>query len=210
MSLFSSVFFHPTVMLRRSVLVDNNLAYQPGFESVEDYDFWVRLLEHTQGANLDQPLVRYRVHAESISSQYKQEQMIKHAQISFAYIRRTFPEIQITPDEHAMLVAAFTGNLSPLQNRKRPALARRYLQLWQAFVRRHRGNPALKRVTHTAVLLAGKIGLYPPFQSGWMETIHGLYAADPLWEFYFGLQFINMIYLKIQGTRLEHMRQGSL
>jgi hypothetical protein len=118
-----------------------------------------------------------------------------------------FPKIQFSPDEHAMLVAAFTGTLIPSHNHERPVLARRYLELWQAFVVRHRGNPSLPRLRHKAVLLAGKIGLYPPFQPGWMKTVHCLFSADPLWEFYFSFQLINMIFLKIQGKRISHLRQ---
>jgi glycosyltransferase involved in cell wall biosynthesis len=210
MSLLANVFFHPTVMIRRAVLTEYSLCYQPGIQSGQDYDLWVHMLEHTQGANLDQPLVRYRVTAESISSQYKQEQMVNHNQISFAYIQRMFPEIRFAPAEHAMLVAAFTGRLSSSQSRQRPALARRYLELWRAFVLRHRGNPALKRLRHEAVILAAKMGLYPPFQPGWLETMRCLFAADPEWVFYFAVEFSNMVRLKLLGIHLSRLRRVSL
>ena len=209
-SLLANVFFHPTVMFRRAVLTEFNLGYQPGLQSGQDYDLWVHMLEHTQGANLDQPLVRYRVTAESISSQYKQEQMVNHNQISFAYIQRLFPEIRFTPAEHALLVAAFTGRLSSSQSRQRPSLVRCYLELWCAFVERYRGNPALKRLRHDVVILAAKIGLYPPFRPGWLETMRYLFAADPEWVFYFTVEFSNMIRLKLLGIHLSRLRRISL
>jgi glycosyltransferase involved in cell wall biosynthesis len=129
MGLVANVFFHPTVMIRRAVLTGFNLDYQADYEPVEDYDLWLRILEHSQGANLDQSLVRYRVYAESISSRHKLEGAAKHVQTSYANIRRMYPEIQISRDEHAALVAAVTGNLTPSLYRLRPALARRYLEL---------------------------------------------------------------------------------
>jgi len=209
-SLLANVFFHPTVMIRRAVLTENNLCYQSGIKSGQDYDLWLHLLEHTQGANLDRPLVRYRVYPESISSRNKQEQMARHAQVSFANLQRTYPEIRFTPDEHAALVAAVTGKMSASQYRQRPALARRYLELWRVFVLRHRENPALKGLRHEAVNMAAKIGLYPPFQPGWLETTRGLFAADPLWMFYFAIKFSNMVRLKLMGIRLSRLRRAGL
>jgi glycosyltransferase involved in cell wall biosynthesis len=207
MSLFSTPFFHPTVMIRRSVLIEYNLNYLPGVQSAEDYDLWLRLLEHTQGANLDWPYLRYRISTESISSQRKHEQMEKHNQISLAYIQRLFPEIRFSPAEHAMLAEALTGRFNPSNYCQRPALSIRYLELWRAFVGQHHGNPALKYIRHEAVNLAAKIGLYPPFQPGWLETMSCLFAADPLWIFYFIIKFSNMVHLKVLGIRLSRLRR---
>ncbi len=208
-SLLSNVFFHPTVMLRRSVLTDHQLEYQAGIRYAQDYDLWVRLLRHTRAANLEQALVWYRVYPESISSRHRQEQMEIHARISLAHLQRTFPEFQITPEEHTALAAAFTGKLSPSQAWQRPALARRYLELWQAFARQHAGDPVLAHLRHEAVVQAAKIGLYPPFQPGWLGTTRGLFAADPLWGLYFAAGFPHMVQLKLRARRLRRLRAGS-
>jgi hypothetical protein len=207
-SLLANVFFHPTVMIRHTIMTGYNLSYQPDFQSVEDYDLWLRLLACTQAANLERPLVRYRVHTESISSQSKQKQKEKHARISYAYIQRVFPEIRFTLDDHAMLVAAFTGALSASNNHQRPALARQYLELWQAFVLRHHEDPALKSLQHETVILAAKIGLFPPFQPGWLGITRDLFSADPLWPFHFFARFFGMLTHKFQGIRLGHLRRA--
>src|SRR5262249_32433033 len=55
--LFSSPFFHPTVLLDRELLERNDLRYDPAFAESEDYDLWARLLDHTEGDNLAEPLV---------------------------------------------------------------------------------------------------------------------------------------------------------
>jgi glycosyltransferase involved in cell wall biosynthesis len=209
-SLLANVFFHPTVMIRRAILTSFHLGYQLDFQSVEDYDLWVRLLEHTQAANLDRPLLRYRVHAQSISSQSAQEQMEKHTRISFAYIQRLFPEIRLTRESHAMMVAAFTGALSASDNHQRPVLAKHYLELWQAFVLQHQEDPALKPLRHEAAILAAKIGLFPPFQPGWLGTARDLFSIDPLWALYFCIRLSSMITQKFQGLRLSHLRRAGL
>ena len=60
-SLFSSPFFHPTVLVERAVLERNKLRYDTKFEESEDYDLWSRVLEVAEGSNLAEPLVYYRV-----------------------------------------------------------------------------------------------------------------------------------------------------
>ena len=61
-ALFSSPFFHPTVLVDREVLDRHGLRYDPTFEESEDYDLWARLFEHADGDNLSEPLVLKRVH----------------------------------------------------------------------------------------------------------------------------------------------------
>jgi len=61
-TLFSSPFFHPTVLVDRELLEGNGLRYDSSFAESEDYDLWARLLEHTDGDNLAEPLVLKRVH----------------------------------------------------------------------------------------------------------------------------------------------------
>ncbi|HTW98483.1 MAG TPA: glycosyltransferase, partial [Acidimicrobiales bacterium] len=55
-------FAHPTVVFRTELF-----RLTGGFRSVcreaEDFDLWCRMLDHAEGANLDEVLVQYRVHA---------------------------------------------------------------------------------------------------------------------------------------------------
>ena len=60
--LFSSPFFHPTVLVDRELLERERLRYDPRFLESEDYDLWTRVLELGTGTNETEPLVLYRVH----------------------------------------------------------------------------------------------------------------------------------------------------
>ena len=62
-ALFSSPFFHPSVLVDRDVLDAHSLRYEADFLESEDYDLWARLLEVADGDNIPAPLVLYRVHA---------------------------------------------------------------------------------------------------------------------------------------------------
>ena len=66
-SLFHSPFAHPSVMIRKKVLTANHLNYNVDYYPTEDFDLWCRALSYTQGANLNKPLLRYRVHPESLT-----------------------------------------------------------------------------------------------------------------------------------------------
>jgi len=58
---------HPGVLMRRSVLVSNSLAYRIDYLHAEDYKLWIELLEYGELANLPVPLVRIRFHSDRIT-----------------------------------------------------------------------------------------------------------------------------------------------
>jgi len=62
-ALFSSPFFHPTVLVDREALAANSLRYDTTYLESEDYDLWTRLFACADGDNLREPLVLKRVHA---------------------------------------------------------------------------------------------------------------------------------------------------
>jgi len=53
-------FAQPAVMLRRSAL-DSATPYNPAYPRCQDYELWLRLAAQHPVANLDVPLIRYRV-----------------------------------------------------------------------------------------------------------------------------------------------------
>lgn len=68
-TLFECPFFHPTVMIRRSILSSlGSTVYNPSFSKAQDYDLWSRLLWRTDYFNLNKVLVDYRTHSSQASS----------------------------------------------------------------------------------------------------------------------------------------------
>jgi glycosyltransferase involved in cell wall biosynthesis len=59
--------FHPAAMIRRRVLVAIG-GYRKEYWPAEDLDLWLRLGEAGALANLPGPVLRYRLHADSISA----------------------------------------------------------------------------------------------------------------------------------------------
>jgi glycosyltransferase involved in cell wall biosynthesis len=61
----SCVLWHPTVMFRRSAVLD--VGNYRDVHGAEDYDLWLRLAVRYQLANLEESLVQYRVHDNSVT-----------------------------------------------------------------------------------------------------------------------------------------------
>lgn len=59
---------HPTVMIRNSVLKNNNIYYDIEMEPAEDFDLWVRLSPLGKFANLPEVHLNYRDHEKQISN----------------------------------------------------------------------------------------------------------------------------------------------
>lgn len=74
MTSHSASFFHPAVMMRRSVLVEASLQYDPQALYCEDKKLWLDLLAHTRGCNLAEPLIRYRRHDASVTATKSKQQ----------------------------------------------------------------------------------------------------------------------------------------
>lgn len=66
-ALFQCPFCHPTVVIRSSLIRQNDLKYDLNYPHAEDYEFWLRASRLTRLANLPHHLLRYRQHEMSIS-----------------------------------------------------------------------------------------------------------------------------------------------
>ena len=108
--LLGNPFAHPTVMIRRDLLSVNRLRYDEQFQTAQDYEFWTRLLQRTRGANLAEPLLRYRLRDGGISRSRRDEQLANHDQISLRAIRRLVPGFDITLEDVSELRSRFGGN----------------------------------------------------------------------------------------------------
>lgn len=64
----SNCIIHPTVMVRKSVLAENNLKYDEAYPHAEDYKLWCDLSEKYDLANIPEVLFAHRLHTTSVSA----------------------------------------------------------------------------------------------------------------------------------------------
>jgi cellulose synthase/poly-beta-1,6-N-acetylglucosamine synthase-like glycosyltransferase len=69
------VFCQPTVLMRRDAFVGVG-GYRGPFAPAEDYDLWLRIAESFQLANLDQVLLKYRIHSNQVTLRKRRQQVM--------------------------------------------------------------------------------------------------------------------------------------
>lgn len=65
--LFGNSIYHPSIIMRRSVLLTHGVQYKKGTDTSEDYVLYVDLHEKTKLANLQEVLLNYRLHDANVS-----------------------------------------------------------------------------------------------------------------------------------------------
>ena len=73
---------HTAAMIRKFVLVDNNIKYEEFYSPAEDYRLWARLMDVTHFYNIQQVLVKYRTHNNMTSLQQEQKMNLAWRAIS--------------------------------------------------------------------------------------------------------------------------------
>jgi GT2 family glycosyltransferase len=79
--LFNMALADPSVMVRRNVLEEIGL-FDPDYDYCEDYELFARAARHTKIANISQPLVEYRIHSASVTSEHNYVQRTKAMQVA--------------------------------------------------------------------------------------------------------------------------------
>jgi glycosyltransferase involved in cell wall biosynthesis len=65
--LFLNEIVHPSVMMRKSSLIRHKLLYDESFLNAEDYGLWVVAMDKVIFANVQEVLLKYRLHANNVS-----------------------------------------------------------------------------------------------------------------------------------------------
>lgn len=92
-SLFRTPVEHSSAMIRRSVLVANDLLYDERYRSAQDYDLWLRILEYGHGHVLRDILLDYRMHSGNITSSPGMRQMTNIRDIALDNVTSRWPEL---------------------------------------------------------------------------------------------------------------------
>jgi glycosyltransferase involved in cell wall biosynthesis len=143
-ALFSSPFFHPTVLVDRELVEQHALRYDPAFLESEDYDLWTRLFAFADGDNVRDALVLKRVHPGQASKHRAELQESFQRQVALREINRVAPDVDA---ELAWRVGA----------RKRPRRGGRkaFLRLLAAFERKHGRDSAVRKAALRSLARAG-------------------------------------------------------
>lgn len=68
-SIFSCSFVHPSVIMRNDIIKKENFKYKEEFKHAEDFGLWCEIMSKYKVANINKPLLRYRVVKTSVTRQ---------------------------------------------------------------------------------------------------------------------------------------------
>lgn len=83
---------HSAAMIRKSVLIDNNIRYEEEFSPSEDYALWCRLIPYTKFHNLPEVLFHYRDHKDN-TSHNQANKMLNATYAIWSFVKVNNPEI---------------------------------------------------------------------------------------------------------------------
>jgi hypothetical protein len=198
-SLAGNPFQHPAVMVRREVLDRYGLRYDPAYRTAQDYELWIRLLGHTQGANLEQPLVRRRVHGATLSAVEGGAQSDNHISVALAAITGVWSDHPLTRQSFGELreILSTSRPLTPAADRSRCALLEVQAELLERFLERHGDRKGAKELRSSEAVYLTFLALCPPWRPGLFLFLGKLSGIEPN----LGLKFIAWA-LRAAGRRL--------
>lgn len=148
-------FCHPTALIRKDAFEQVG-GYRAAFSLAHDYDLWLRTSERFECANLDQPVLRYRIHPYQVSlrKRIQQTSCILAAQASAAARRSGKPDPLDALEEITPATLAGLG-VTEAERQSRIALELRRSIRWMCLTGEH--SAALKAALEF-------------LQSGWMHV----------------------------------------
>jgi hypothetical protein len=122
-------FWQPTVLLRKEAFVRAG-GYRDAFSPAEDYDLWLRVIEHYRCANLDKVLLKYRMHPHQVSFRKRKQQTLGILAAQRSAVMRQNGELDIFDVVDAITpeVLAKVGITEPMQDRAFMYEARRWIR----------------------------------------------------------------------------------
>ncbi|TWF44330.1 glycosyltransferase involved in cell wall biosynthesis [Chitinophaga polysaccharea] len=85
----STIFFHPTVIIRSDVLRSNHLAYNSNYHQAEDWGLWIEMIDKVSVGNIKEPLLRYRIVPNS-ETRIAEADSLKRSKTFYMLLKRKF------------------------------------------------------------------------------------------------------------------------
>ena len=90
-----SCFAHPTVMIRKDVLINNNIRYNQSYFHAEDYKLWIDLSNYGDFYNIPEVLLKYRLSSTQVTQSGNSIQQNNARKCRREYLSQLFPDLEI-------------------------------------------------------------------------------------------------------------------
>jgi glycosyltransferase involved in cell wall biosynthesis len=181
-NLLAPAFGHPTVMVRRDLLVNHKLRYDPAFPDVEDYELWRQVLRHSRGANLGDALLERRDHPGSISNRHREAQLLSNDRLARQAIAEELPGFPVSLELVSGMRRLFVGR-GPHEDREeedRVALGNTYLDMLGGWISNHRGEPGIATIARRESARVAAVSVFHRAQGERVRLFRRLLKGNPL------------------------------
>lgn len=182
LGLLYNPFVHSSVLIRRKALLSHNLGYDDNFPLAQDYELWMRLIVHARGANIQRPLIMYRVHGKSISSSRRGEQLACHFAVTRRTVRQFLPYYNVSDETLRALQDIITQGVSwrDYGEKRRTELAMSYLGMLECFLRDYNQCQGIAEARCLGVNTALNVFVFRvPYFKDWMAVFLRILKIDP-------------------------------
>ena len=100
--IFNNCFAHSTVMIRKSVLDQNNICYDENYRQTQDYRLWEMLSDYGKYYNLQEKLLKYRISKDQVSNKDNEKQVNLGNKVRRLVILKWLKSIDIECDENTL------------------------------------------------------------------------------------------------------------
>lgn len=101
---FCTTITHPSVMIRRRFLIDNNLRYDEHYRYSQDFDFWSRCSDYGNIEVITKFGLNYRVHANQVSTAKKDMQFQYFKEILTTNLKKIYEDDNLDEKLNMMLL----------------------------------------------------------------------------------------------------------
>jgi glycosyltransferase involved in cell wall biosynthesis len=137
--LYFNAFIHSTVMFRSQCL-EHVSGYNESLQYAQDFDLWVRIMQHGKAANLPDILIKQRRMDRMISIQHKDEQNQIAVNIARNNINHIDDHITFSTEEFSKLQIYYYTGITPPKNKNEIKLINNWIKVFQTFSSSSMGN----------------------------------------------------------------------
>lgn len=102
---------HVTIFMRADILKNHHLQYDPAYNTVEEFELWTRLIQHTKFARMADVLIQRRIVETSVTRSRRPEQIALHVKLVQRELKKLLG--RDLPTHVVETMVRFVGNESP-------------------------------------------------------------------------------------------------
>lgn len=167
---FGCPMIHPSVMFRRPEK-DEWLKYNENSINIEDYDLWAKLIEKMRFYNIQEPLLFYRRHLNSVSFARQESQLANSLRINQKIVEE-FLGLNVSPEAIMVLKRKFER---PDEDLKEGAAV--LGKLYRRFIRRYPMEDAMRNIIRADIASR----LYRMGQASQSKSVRFRLLSEALW-----------------------------